>query len=287
MLVTVKSLAIVLVVARAPGGRPARRRAAGGPGLRGPLRHARPVAGAGRRPSRCREGAQRPANRAARVRCGRHGVGQHRQRRRPATRSGSTAPGTAARRWEGLLGKASIPEHVDRHPHAHVQHLRPVAPPPRGHPRLRRRGRGRLHRLGSPEVCAGALCDGADAGHAVGDAQPVPDDHAVAIGRFGLHFDNRGLAWAHPGQRPRRRRGLAGPLVGRGRVLAGRLVARTESVPPARHRHAPRCSTPATRAACFTAARSGPAAARSRARTAAARRGHARPPTGPTRPPTR
>ncbi len=112
----------------------------------------------------------------------------------PATRSGWTAPGTAARSWDGLLGRAAIPGTWTG-----TRTLMYNLADPSGH------RRGMIRACGDaagvqctdwvhPQACD-IVCDGADASTAVGDSQPVGP--ATLSGRtIALHMDTRGMAWA-------------------------------------------------------------------------------------------
>ena len=94
------------------------------------LRHARPLEGPARELPLTRQGRQRPQPPPARVRSGRYGVGQHRQRR--DRRLGVARPLLGRRRHLGRPARqGEHPEHLDRHPHADVQPHRPARPPAR------------------------------------------------------------------------------------------------------------------------------------------------------------
>ncbi len=106
------------------------------PGVRGALRHPRPVAGRPGDLPRTECDGQRTSGRTARRRRRRHGLGQHRQR--ADRRLGVAGPLLGRRRHLGRPARPGVdPLDVDRHPHPDVQPLRPDEPPPRRAARVR------------------------------------------------------------------------------------------------------------------------------------------------------
>ena len=137
------------------------------------------------------QGDQRPQAAAARLRSGRHGLGEHRPRRRRSTPSGSTGPGTAARRGKACWARRPSPLWTGTRTLMYNLTIRRATAVAWSGPAATRRGSAARHWLYPASATPRAT--------APRPPRVTPSRsrrRRSSAARIRLHFDARGLAWA-------------------------------------------------------------------------------------------